>query len=638
MADFIRRLISGNKSRFKDDELGLELDLVYVTNQIIIMGYPAKGLEGYYRNKRSDAKKFLDHRHGKNYWIFNFCPLGENSYDPQYFEGRVSRYPFPDHHAPPLAIMPLAAREMRAWLNSSPERVVVLHCKAGKGRSGTMACAYLVALHHDEPTPPNVRHSDTEKERVEQRVEETIDVLPAEDQDHLENIPATNSPSESDTHAPTETPTHTSALAEPLNNMASTLQDPDKSITEGLKEVLDLHTSRRMKPRSSPDKKQKQGVSIPSQRRFLYYWALCLADEAPDGFWSLNSISPSPSPLGGTGMQKHVRMTEIKIHFRELSKVKMRLLKAANMVIEKGTSKMKDLTGSNQVWASLARYDDEFVSTLERWEKYSRDENGRLAIRRSGSEYMGSQGEGEEERLEAMFGDGKWDSHKMVRVFSRLGAVGPATRVQTQRNDTGEKVSTHTLRPLNKQSWEGIRKDIMDASSGEQIPQVEAEDFGIPAHENSIMDDPASRPGTLSGTSTDGISLSSKPDQDRKQGVLLNAEREVRIKLYMGQVFMGWIWLIPTFHMPHPPLETQDADGTTTQTIRLSRKDVDFPIGLGAGIIDVEISLKWDINRASSHPYLNREETGALVNGKTSVNDDTAEAGTSSGVSLEQDK
>lgn len=76
----------------------------------------------------------------------------------------------------------------------------------------------------------------------------------------------------------------------------------------------------------------------------------------------------------------------------------------------------------------------------------------------------------------------------------------------------------------------------MDASSGEQIPQVEAEDFGVPAHENSIMDDPASRPGTLSGTSTDGISLSSKPDQDRKQGVLLNAEREVRIKLYMGQV------------------------------------------------------------------------------------------------------
>jgi phosphatidylinositol-3,4,5-trisphosphate 3-phosphatase/dual-specificity protein phosphatase PTEN len=61
------------------------------------MGYPASGFEGYYRNKREDVKKFLDHRHGKNYWIFNFCPLGENSYDASKFEGRVSRYPFPDH-------------------------------------------------------------------------------------------------------------------------------------------------------------------------------------------------------------------------------------------------------------------------------------------------------------------------------------------------------------------------------------------------------------------------------------------------------------------------------------------------------------------------------------------------------------
>jgi hypothetical protein len=51
---------------------------------------------------------------------------------------------------------------------------------AGKGRSGTMACAYLVAL-HDEPTPSIVRRSHTEKEWVGQRVKETIDALP-EDQ------------------------------------------------------------------------------------------------------------------------------------------------------------------------------------------------------------------------------------------------------------------------------------------------------------------------------------------------------------------------------------------------------------------------------------------------------------------------
>jgi phosphatidylinositol-3,4,5-trisphosphate 3-phosphatase/dual-specificity protein phosphatase PTEN len=113
MADYIRRVVSGNKARFKDDILGLELgryssivqnsshrvllDLVYVTDQVIIMGYPASGIEGLYRNRREDAVKFLKHRHGKNFWVFNFCPVKENSYEADVFEGRVSRYPFPDH-------------------------------------------------------------------------------------------------------------------------------------------------------------------------------------------------------------------------------------------------------------------------------------------------------------------------------------------------------------------------------------------------------------------------------------------------------------------------------------------------------------------------------------------------------------
>lgn len=31
--------------------------------------------------------------------------------------------------APPLAILPLAVREMRAWLTQSGDNVIVLHCK-----------------------------------------------------------------------------------------------------------------------------------------------------------------------------------------------------------------------------------------------------------------------------------------------------------------------------------------------------------------------------------------------------------------------------------------------------------------------------------------------------------------------------
>lgn len=34
--------------------------------------------------------------------------------------------------APPLAILPLAAREMKQWLEGGQNRAVVLHCKGAK--------------------------------------------------------------------------------------------------------------------------------------------------------------------------------------------------------------------------------------------------------------------------------------------------------------------------------------------------------------------------------------------------------------------------------------------------------------------------------------------------------------------------
>src|ERR1700691_4793415 len=49
---------------------------------------------------------------------------------------------------------------------------------------------------------------------------------------------------------------------------------------------------------------------------------------------------------------------------------------------------------------------------------------------------------------------------------------------------------------------------------------------------------------------------------------------------------MGWLWFIPVFHMPHPP----SAQGTTR--FLLTRKEVDFPLGVGSALVDVEISLE----------------------------------------------
>ena len=46
---------------------------------------------------------------------------------------------------------------------------------------------------------------------------------------------------------------------------------------------------------------------------------------------------------------------------------------------------------------------------------------------------------------------------------------------------------------------------------------------------------------------------------------------------------MGWFWIIPAFHI-----------GVSESTIKilLRRDEVDFPLGVGSSIVDVEIEME----------------------------------------------
>lgn len=136
----IRQLVSKKKRRHK--EMGFDLDLSYVTSRIIAMGFPSTGNEGLYRNHADHVTEFLQIKHGAKVKVYNLC--SERDYPVSLFDGRVSKYPFDDHNPPPMQMFLPFCEDVMEWLEKDDENVVAIHCKAGKGRTGVMICAYLV--------------------------------------------------------------------------------------------------------------------------------------------------------------------------------------------------------------------------------------------------------------------------------------------------------------------------------------------------------------------------------------------------------------------------------------------------------------------------------------------------------------
>lgn len=115
------------------------LDLVIATSGPS-SSYPKR----VYRNPTETLVRFLDSKHGEDWKIWEFRAEGTGYPDSEVY-GRIEHFPWPDHHPPPFALIPPMVASMRNWLHEKPgKRVVVVHCKAGKGRSGTAASSYLI--------------------------------------------------------------------------------------------------------------------------------------------------------------------------------------------------------------------------------------------------------------------------------------------------------------------------------------------------------------------------------------------------------------------------------------------------------------------------------------------------------------
>ncbi|KAI9683408.1 MAG: Telomerase protein component 1 [Trizodia sp. TS-e1964] len=117
----------------------------FISSIVIVTSGPSSSYPQLaYRNPLATLVKFLDGKHGDDWAIWEFRAEGTGYPDEEVY-GRVWHYPWPDHHPPPFALIPNLMASMRNWLSGNDNRVVVVHCKAGKGRSGTATCSYLIS-------------------------------------------------------------------------------------------------------------------------------------------------------------------------------------------------------------------------------------------------------------------------------------------------------------------------------------------------------------------------------------------------------------------------------------------------------------------------------------------------------------
>lgn len=138
-----RQLMSKQKRRHVDEQYGFDLDLTYISGNIIAMGWPSSDLlEGGIRNQMPEVKRYMQIHHPGHHRVYNLC--SERKYPDGSFEDECQLYRFPDHNPCRMEDLIKLCEDIQIYLDRAWNNVAALHCKAGKGRTGMVICCYLL--------------------------------------------------------------------------------------------------------------------------------------------------------------------------------------------------------------------------------------------------------------------------------------------------------------------------------------------------------------------------------------------------------------------------------------------------------------------------------------------------------------
>ncbi|XP_017880084.1 cyclin-G-associated kinase [Ceratina calcarata] len=125
-----------------------ELDISYLTSRILVMPYPADGIESAYRaNHVEDVRAFLQARHPPPARI-QLYNLSRGRPNVTRLPGRhidcSFAYACSDSNAPLLSALYQICQDIYRYLNADFNHIVVLYCTDGFRASATVACTLLI--------------------------------------------------------------------------------------------------------------------------------------------------------------------------------------------------------------------------------------------------------------------------------------------------------------------------------------------------------------------------------------------------------------------------------------------------------------------------------------------------------------